>query len=297
MWKVHLTLLTVNLIYGANYTIAKEVMPAYIKPYGFVLLRAACATALFFIIHRMWFREKVDRKDFPRLLLCGFFGVALNQLLFLKGLDLTTPINASLMMITAPISVLLIAVVMKIEKLTVSKLSGVLLAALGAFVVIYQGKHYSAGSASFWGDIYVLINASSYAVFLVLVKPLMSKYNPFTTILWVFTFGLLFVIPAGWSEFTEIHWQMPFSAMLCAAYVVVGATFFAYLLNVSALNKVDPSLVGIYIYSQPVIASVIALAFGKDQLNWGKILAAILIFLGVYLVSKKDNLKLEAVKH
>lgn len=289
MWKVHLALFTVNLIYGANYTIAKEVMPAYIEPYGFVLLRVICATVLFFVIHAIWVREKVNRKDFPRLFLCGFFGVALNQLLFLKGLDLTTPINASLMMITAPISVLLIAVVMKAERFTVSKLSGVLLAALGAFIVIYQGKHYAAGSESFLGDIYVLINASSYAVFLVLVKPLMSKYNPFTTILWVFAFGLLFVIPAGWSEFAEINWDMPYSAMLCAAYVVVGATFFAYLLNVSALNKVDPSLVGIYIYSQPVIASIIALTFGKDELNWAKVLSAALIFTGVYLVSKKDS--------
>jgi len=289
MWKVHLTLFTVNLIYGANYTIAKEVMPAYIKPYGFVLLRVICATALFFMVHALWVKEKVDRKDLPRMFLCGLFGVALNQLLFLKGLDLTTPINASLMMITAPISVLLIAVVMRVERLSLSKLSGVMLAALGAFIVIYYGKHYAGSQGSFLGDIYVLINAASYAMFLVLAKPLMNKYNPFTIITWVFAFGLILVAPAGWHEFTQVHWQMPFSAVLCVAYVVVGATFFAYLLNVSALNKVDPSLVGIYIYSQPVIASIIALAFGKDELNWAKVLAMAFIFTGVYLVSERET--------
>ncbi len=289
MWKTHLTLLTVNLIYGANYTIAKEVMPDYIKPYGFVLLRVLCAALLFFLVHSIWVKEKMERKDLPRILLCAFFGVTLNQLLFLKGLDLTTPINASLMMITAPISVLLIAVISRVEKLTFSKLSGVLLAALGAFVVIYWGKHFTVDSKSFIGDIYVLINASSYALFLVLAKPLMSKYNALTVIKWVFAIGLLFVIPAGWAEFREIQWQMPFSAWLCVAYVVIGATFFAYLLNVSALNKANPSLVGIYIYSQPVIASVIALAYGKDELNGVKILASLLIFSGVYLASRKET--------
>lgn len=291
MRKVHLTLITVNLIYGANYTIAKEVMPAYIKPYGFVLLRVLCTTALFYILHAFWVKEKVSRKDFPRMFFCGFFGIALNQLLFLKGLDLTAPINASLMMITAPISVLLIAVAMRVEKLTFSKFSGVLLAALGAFIVIYYGRHHSGNQGSFLGDIYVLINAASYAMFLVLAKPLMSKYHPLTIITWVFAFGLILVIPAGWGEFAEIQWQMPFSALLCIAYVVLGATFFAYLLNVSALNKADPSLVGIYIYSQPVIASAIALAFGKDELNWAKVLATVLIFSGVYLVSFKKKIQ------
>ncbi|HXH19874.1 MAG TPA: DMT family transporter [Chitinophagales bacterium] len=292
MWKVHLILITVNLIYGANYTIAKEVMPVHIKPYGFVLLRVLCAAVLFFIVHSLWVKEKVQRKDFLRLFLCAFFGVALNQLLFLKGLDLTTPINASLMMITAPISVLLIAVFSRVEKFTFEKLTGVLLAAGGAAVVIYWGKHFTLNSNSFLGDIFVLINASSYAVFLVLAKPLMGKYNALTIVKWVFMFGLIFVIPAGWNEFREIHWQMPFPAWLCVAYVVLGATFFAYLLNVSALNKVDPSLVGIYIYSQPVIASAIALAFGKDELTWVKVLASALIFSGVYLVSSSQKFEI-----
>jgi len=288
MWKVHLMLLTVNLIYGANYTIAKEIMPDYIKPFGLVLLRVACAAVLFFMAHKIWVKEKLERKDLPRIFLCALFGVAINQLLFLKGLDLTAPINASLMMVTAPISVLLIAVIFRIEKLTFSKLSGVMLAAMGAFLVIYWGKHFTMDSKSFLGNIYVLINASSFAAFLVLVKPLMRKYNPLTVVKWVFTFGFILVIPAGWSELAEVQWQMPFRIFLCILYVVIGTTFFAYLLNVSALRKANPSLVGIYIYSQPVIASAIALAFGKDELNWVKVLATILIFSGVYMVSRKS---------
>src|SRR6188472_2514355 len=151
MWKIHLALFTVNFLYGANYSVAKHVMPAYVKPYGFVAIRVICASFLFFLIERIWVKEKVDKKDFPRMILCALFGVALNQILFLKGLDLTTPINASLMMITTPISVLLIAVFTNIEKFSLEKGVGVLLAALGAFVVIYWGKHYSVDSSSFLG--------------------------------------------------------------------------------------------------------------------------------------------------
>ena len=289
MRKVHLMLLAVNLIYAANYTIAKVAMPLYIKPFGLMVVRVICATLLFSAVHAIWVRELPERRDVPRLLLCAFFGVALNGMLFLKGLDLTTPINASLMMITTPIMVLLIAYAGKVEKLTISKLSGVLLAAFGAFIVIYWGKHFTVDSTGFIGDILVLINATSYAIFLVIVKQLMKKYHPLTVVQWVFGLGMIFVIPAGWGEFMEVKWQMPASAWLSIAYVVVGSTFFAYLLNVSALNRADPSLVGIYIYLQPVMATAIALSLGKDELNGIKIFASLLIFSGVYLAGRRRH--------
>lgn len=290
MWKIHLSLFTVNFLYGANYSIAKHVMPTYVKPYGLVAIRVICASLLFFLVHRLWINEKVEKKDLPRIILCAFFGVALNQLLFLKGLDLTTPINASLMMITTPISVLLIAIMSNIEKLTIGKVAGVLLAALGAFVVIYWGKHYTIDSDSFLGDIYVLINATAYAIFLVLAKPLMGKYHSLTVVKWVFFIGLFFVLPMGWNEFMEVQWStLPVSAWLGIIYVILGATFFAYLLNVFALTKADPSLVGIYIYLQPVIATLFALVLGKDDLNWVKVLASALIFSGVYLAGRKPT--------
>lgn len=290
MWKIHLSLFVVNLLYGANYSIAKEVMPAYIRPFGFVAIRVICTTGLFFLIQRITGNEKVERKDYPRLLLCALFGVALNQLLFLKGLDLTTPINASLMMITTPISVLLLAVAGKVEKFTAGKAAGVLLAALGAFVVIYWGKHFTVDSQGFLGDILVLVNATSYAVFLVLAKPLMRKYHPLTVVKWVFAFGWIFVIPVGWRELSMVQWStLPVHAWLCILYVILGATFFAYLVSVFALTKADPSLVGVYIYLQPALATLFALALGKDELNWVKVTASVLIFAGVYLASRKPQ--------
>ena len=286
--KVHLALLSAGLIYGANYTIAKEAMPHYIQPFGFILIRVVCAALLFTTIHFLIIKEKVARKDMVRLFFCGIFGVALNQLMFFKGLNLTTPINASLMMITAPITVLILSAILKTEKLTLIKSIGITLGASGAFLIIFWEKEIAFTSITAMGDIFVLVNASSYAAYLVLVKPLMSRYHPITVIKWIFLFGSIFVVPVGFEEFGQIQWSsLPISIWLVIGYVVLFTTFFAYLLNILALSKVPPSVVGIYIYLQPVIASAIALAFDKDHLTVIKIIGASLIFSGVYLVGRK----------
>ncbi len=267
-------------------------MPEPVPPFGFILLRVVCAVVFFTIVHFLFIKEKVAKKDLPRLFLCGIFGVALNQLMFFKGLSITTPINASLMMITTPITVLLISSLSKIERLTATKILGILCGASGAIVIILYGKHADVSSQGYLGDIFVLINATSYAIYLTIVKPLMTKYHPLTVVKWAFTFGILFVAPAGWSQFTSVEWSsLSGEVWMSVAYVVIGATFLTYLLNVIALTKANPSLVGIYIYLQPLIAAFIALSFGKEELNAFKLIASALIFSGVYLVSKKETPK------
>ncbi|TVR81530.1 MAG: DMT family transporter [Chitinophagaceae bacterium] len=293
--KVHGALVLVNLIYGANYTIAKVVMPDYITPYGFIFLRVTVATFLFFLF-ALALKIKVPfKKDLPRIIMCGFFGVALNQLMFFKGLDWTTPINASLIMITTPILVLIMTAFLLKERITFSKGAGIFLGALGAFFILLSGSLNAFGfeQNTLRGDLLILVNACSYALYLVLVKPLMKKYSPLNVIFYVFLSGCIFVWPVGYGEFTLIDWQSFTTGIwLAVIYVVFATTFLAYLLNIFALSKVNPSIVGVYIYLQPVFASVIALSFGKDELDILKILASILIFAGVYLVSK-PSLKTE----
>ena len=287
---MHVVLFVVNLIYGANYTIAKEVMPNYIQPFGFIMVRVVCASILFIVVQSLLVKERVEKRDFVRLFFCGLFGVAINQLLFFKGLNLTTPINASLVMITAPIIVMLLSTLIKIELISLSKVMGICLGAFGAFLIIFLGKEISLSSETLRGDALVLINAASFAGYLVLVKPLMKKYHPLTVVKWVFLFGMIFVVPAGFEEFKQIDWaHLPIPIWMAILYVVLFTTFFAYLLNVFALSKVNPSLVGSYIYLQPVLASLIALAFAKDELTFIKVVAAVFIFSGVYLVSRKPR--------
>ena len=197
----HLALFGANLIYGINFTVAKDVMPDFIDPLGFILVRVTGAVTLFWLIFRFFYYQKVAPKDLLRLALCGLFGVAVNQMLFFEGLNLTTPINAAVIMVTNPIIVLLIGFAFATEKITTTKLVGVCLGAAGAILLITNGGNVALSQENFWGNIMVLLNASSYAIYLVIVKPLMKKYKPITVISWVFLFGIIFVIPFGWSEF------------------------------------------------------------------------------------------------
>ena len=271
----HLALFAANLIYGINYTVAKEVMPNYIEPLGFILVRVIGAVFLFWLSYAFFYYEKVKNSDLLKLAICGLFGVAINQMLFFEGLNLTTPINAAVIMVSNPILVLLLGIFLATERFSTKKGIGVALGALGAIVLITNGGQLSLNNEHFWGNIMVFINASSYAAYLVLVKPLMQKYKPITVISWVFLFGILFVIPFG--------------ILLRVAFVVIGTTILAYLFNIYGLKTLNPSTVSTYIYLQPVLASIVAIIANSDSLDTTKIGSSILIFLGVYLVSHKTK--------
>lgn len=269
-------------------------MPEHIGPYAFILMRVSVTVLLFWL---SWFlsaqfKQKIEKKDFKRLLLCGVFGVALNQLAFFKGLSLTTPIHASLVMLTTPILVGILATFTLKEKLGPKKIGGLALGVAGAALLISQGTASSFAPNPFLGDCFIFINAVSYAVYLILVKPIMKKYPPIVVIRWVFLFGLCLVIPFGIgglnaTDFTAFG-QREWSVIL---YVVVGMTFLTYLWNVFALKVLSPTVVGTYIYLQPFLAAVIAIIFYDEGLEWYKILAGILIFSGVFLVSYQKRLQ------
>ena len=261
-------------------------MDGYLSPLPFILLRAGSGAGLFWLFHQALVRERVERADFGRLALCGLFGVALNQMLFFTGLNWTTPINASLIMTTTPVLVLLASSILIGERITGRKLLGIALGAAGAILLIAYGERFSFGRQGFWGDLLVFLNACAFGTYLVLVKKLMAKYHPITVVKWVFAFGLVFVLPFGGPGFLEVEWaQFTPAIWLAVAYVLLCTTFLAYLFNAYALSVVNPSVVSIYIYLQPLLATLIALAFGRDQLTAVKLLAALLIFSGVYLVS------------
>lgn len=308
--KAHLSLFIVNVIYGANYLVAKGLMPAKIGPSGFILLRVSGALFLFWMLYL--FREKpspegkkdskfiyfgpepILKTDFARLIFCGLTGVAANQLLFFNGLNLTSPINAAIIMTSNPIIVMVLSALILKDRVPKLRVAGVILGAIGAISLILLSKADVSGYSSITGDTLVLLNSASYALYLVSVKPLMSKYKPLTIITWVFFFGTLVVLPIGFSQFAAVDW-ISFSAweVFSAIFVVVATTFFAYLLNISALKSVAPTVASSYIYLQPVMAglfaAIFALYFTEDytsDINLVKVACAILIFFGVYLVSK-----------
>tara|TARA_B110000495_G_C23031456_1_gene614451 strand:+ start:1006 stop:1914 length:909 start_codon:yes stop_codon:yes gene_type:complete len=285
-YKPHLAILGANLFYGANYTIAKFVMPEFLEPFAFIFLRVSGAL-LFFIFMQLFIpREKIESKDYLRLFFCGVFGVALNQLMFFKGLNLTVPINASMIMITTPILVMLLSAILLKEKMPWFKLVGLAFGLVGAFFMI-GGKNFNFTSNTALGDSMVLVNAISYSVYLIIVKPLMVKYKPFTVIKWVFFFGFFPVLFFSYPELQDISFSnFTIKAWWSLGFVILGVTVGAYLLNIYGLSKVDPSVVGIYIYLQPILAIFFAWMFlGEIHLTFEKVIAGLLIFSGVYLVS------------
>lgn len=292
-WKVQGSLVFVNLIYGANFVIAKMVMPHYIQPFGFIFVRVLFATLLFWLFNALISNdEKVEKKDFPRLALCALLGVATNQLLFFKGLNLTSPINASLIMTSVPVVVLLASALILGEKIGWKKVLGVCLGLSGAALLILNKKELSFENSSLTGDLLIFINATSYSLYLVLVKPLMEKYNSHTIIKWVFLIGFFMVAPFGWQEFTAVSWDaLPTDAWLAILYVVIGTSFLAYLLNAWALRYVNSSVVGIFVYLQPVFASIISISMGEGALSLKKVAYSLLIFAGVYLVTRPQGKK------
>jgi len=236
-------------------------------------------------------KEKVQKRDFLLLAACGLFGVVINQEMFFLGLSITTPINAALIMIMTPILVFIISFFLAHEKATWQKITGILLGAAGAFVII-SGKGFNFSGKTVLGDFFILINACSYAVYLVIVRPLMKKYHPLTVVKWVFFFGLWPVIIFGANQFSHIQWHTFTSAAWFAlGFIIMGTTFFAYLLNMLALREVHSSVVGAYIYMQPIIATIISVALGKDKVTPEKLLSAALIFAGVYMVSFAGGVK------
>tara|TARA_B100001115_G_scaffold119935_1_gene89486 strand:+ start:1995 stop:2891 length:897 start_codon:yes stop_codon:yes gene_type:complete len=282
----HIALFAVNLIYALNYSIAKDVMPDYIGPSGFILLRVIGGSFLFFLTYIFFIKEKVNSSDLVRLIFCGLFGVAINQLFFFEGLNLTTPINAAIIMTVSPILVIIFSAIIIKEKITIRKIFGIFLGLTGAATLILKSGAISLNNDYFIGNFLVFVNATSYSIYLVIVKGLMTKYNPITVMFYVFSFGLIFVFPFGISELSNVSLEIfTLEIFLKVGFVVICTTFLAYLFNAFALKSLNPSVVSIYIYLQPVLATVIAIILKSDSLDLVKIISSVFIFSAVFLVS------------
>lgn len=278
------------LIYGVNFTVAKAVMPGYVQPSGFIMLRVLGAGTLFWISGLFLKTEKIDTRDYPRLVVASVFGIALNQLSFFKGLNLTTPINASVIMVTTPIMVLIFSTIIINEKATKRKVLGIFTGLLGAILLIVFGKDVRQATNAPLGNLLVFVNASSYGLYLILIKNLSKKYHAVTLAKWLYLFGLFMVLPFGFSELMAVKWTtMPMPVMYSVGFVIVCTSFLTYLFNLFAIKELKPTTLSIFIYLQPVIASCYALFVGSDSLNVVKIGATLLIFVGVYLVTRKPK--------
>jgi drug/metabolite transporter (DMT)-like permease len=278
----------VSIIYGVTFTIAKDVMPKYVAPFGFITMRVGGSVLLFWLVSFFGPKEKIELADFPRIIAAALFGVALNMLTFFKGLSYTSPIMGAVLMVTTPMIVLILSSFIMKERIKKRKAIGILFGLAGTITLILYGKSMVNAPNASLGNLLVFINAVSYAFYLIIVKKLMDKYNAFTFVKWIYTFGFIMVLPFGWNEFHAISWgNMPEAIYWKIGFVVVFSTFFTYLLNLLSMRELKPTTVAVFIYLQPLFATIFAIGLGKDELSMVKFLSAVLIFVGVYLVTQK----------
>jgi drug/metabolite transporter (DMT)-like permease len=289
----HLGLLGTNLFFAINLSAVKLLTGGgWIQPFGLNVVRAGVSALLFWLLVALAPSNnvRIDRADWPRFFLCALTGIAINQMLFLKGLSLTYSIHAVLLMLTTPILITVIAAWLLRERLTLFNILGLGLGVSGATILITAAKHGGSGSNVILGDILVIINAISYTFYFILVKPLMAKYPPITVIRWVFTLGFFMVLPFGWQEFMVVDWKAYSNeAWISLSLVVFAGTFLAYLFNIYGIRALGASVAGAYIYLQPVFATIIAMVVLHEPLEWYKLAAAALIFSGVYLCNRKPQ--------
>ncbi len=280
-----------SAIYGLNHTIAKGVMPAFIEPFGFIFLRAFGAAVLFWLISFFGPKEKISTSDWPRIFGCAVFGMVINMLFFFKGLNLSTPINSSVIVTLSPVMVLILASILLKERITILKTIGITVGLAGALVLVLFSTESKGNAPNIpLGNLLFIINAFSYGLYLILVKPLTAKYHPFTLLKWLFTIAVVINFPITIWEFIDIQWQsLPFQAIWKMVFVVAGTTFSTYLLNIYALKQLSASTISAFIYLQPLIAIIYAITVGADELNLVKTIAGILVFAGVYMVTKKKT--------
>lgn len=267
----------------------KYISPSLVGPYGINILRVGISLLLFWVI---WLFGKnaagIQKKHLPRFLLCGFTGVAANQMLFIKGLTLTSTIHASLLMLCTPLLITIFAFWILKEKVTILKAAGLALGIGGAVLLILSKEVSINNTASPAGDLLIVVNAIFYTLYFILVKPLMKAYPPLHVIRWVFTFGFVIMLPFGWGQFSDIQWQQfELSHLASLSFIVICGTFLAYFFTVYGLQHLGAGVTGSYIYTQPIFASIVATLVLNEQFTFQKILSGIMIFTGVFLVSHK----------
>lgn len=297
-YKGHVAMVICNLIFGLNIPICKSVLASgWITPFNLTLMRMCGGAALFWALSMIQPREKVARKDLLMLFFASLLGVQLNQIAFITGISMTSPINASIISTITPILTMLLAALFLREPITWKKGIGVAIGASGALMLVLRSTG-SAGEGHVTGDLLCIASTLCFSCYLTLFKPLIARYSPVTLMKWMFLYAAVCCTPFGWSELVAIDpAQIPWMTITEVIYIVFMASFMSYLLLAVGQKLLRPTLVSMYNYMQPLVASLAAVAVGIDTFGWGKGLAGGLVFLGVWVVNKsKSREQLDAEK-
>jgi len=289
--KAHAAVLATNVLFAANYSVIKYITPGVIKPFGLNVARVVVSIVLFWTMYILKpSSAAIERKHIPRFIVCAASGIAINQMFFIKGLSLTLSIHAALLMLACPIFITFIAAMLLKEAITINKIVGLIIGIAGSVILISNKENSGTGSNILVGDIFIIVNAVAYGFYMVVVRPLMEVYSPIHVMRWVFTLGTIMILPFGWKQFVEVDWNtLNTHEWIALTFIIVGGTFLPYLFNIYGIRHIGASATGAYIYTQPVFAAIIAMLFWGEHFNWQKLVAAVFIFAGVFLVNMKQK--------
>jgi len=287
--KSHISLFVATLLFAINYWVSKDLVGS-LSVTQLVFYRTIGATAIFSVIFIIRQKQKIPIKDILYLGLAGLFGIAINQLLFFGGLQYTSAIDTATIHVSNPVIVLVLSIIFLKSKFTKTRLIGIVLGAVGALILILYQKGFQINTESLKGNLMILGNTTAYAAFLVMIKPMLKKYDTFTVMFWVYLFASIVILPFGIESFSNTNIVLIIqNHAISLFYIIVMITFLAYFLSTYSLRKLSPTVVSFYIYLQPVLAMIIAIILGEELPNFVKIVASLIIFSGVYLVNKEPS--------
>lgn len=286
----HIACFTAYAIFGVNIIVCKDLTSGHlISPIAIFTLRSLGAGLMFWILSFFLPYEKVERKDYLKILAAAFLGYFITQLTFLVAIPDVTPMHCSIISSMSPIYTMFIAAVVLKEPLSWKKAGGVVLSLIGILFLIFNNASGTSGvSESRLSGIFLMfLNSLSFSLYLGIFKPLISKYSVVTFMKWIFLFSSLMSLPLSFREVFSFGWtQIPATQMWELGFLIVFATFVSYFLIPFGQKRIRPTLVSMYSYIQPIIATVISIVLCMDILTWQKILAASMVFAGVFIVSR-----------
>lgn len=289
----HIACFTAYAIFGINIIICKDLTRGHlISPLALFCLRSLGAGALFWILSIFMPAEKVDRKDYIKIFAASFLGYFMTQITFLIAIPDVTPMDCSIISAMSPIYTMFIAAIVLKEPITLKKAGGVAVSLFGIIFLIMNSVTSSGGIAEskMSGIFLMILNSLSFSLYLGIFKPLISKYSVVTFMKWIFLFSFLMSVPMSGKEIITLSWSSIPSAQLWElGYLIVFATFISYFLIPVGQKIIRPTLVSMYSYIQPIIATAISICIGMDSLTWQKILAAAMVFGGVIIVSRSRS--------
>ena len=286
----HLFALTANILWGLMAPVGKSALVEF-SALSVTTFRMVGAAACFWLLSLFCKREQVDHRDMLKIFFAALFALVFNQGVYIFGLSMTSPIDASIVTTTLPIVTMIVAAIYLKEPVTNKKVLGIFVGAMGALILIMSSSNAGSGNGSIMGDLLCLIAQISFSIYLTVFKGLSQKYSPITLNKWMFVYASMY-IPFSYHDVAAIQWaEISTAALLQVGYVVVGGSFLAYICIMTAQRLLRPTVVSMYNYMQPIVASIVTVIIGMATFNMEKGIAIALVFLGVYIVTQSKSRK------